>query len=104
MRKRFEQQNMLDATPIPDVKIDSKSRHQLPKLMAGLQYIFVTPDLNEQVFWILEEAVLKDKKTTGRLGMSLWEILVLGCCRLNMDMDYDLLQRCQIIIGPYAGY
>lgn len=84
---------MLDATPIPDVKIDSKSRHQLPKLMAGLQYIFVTPDLNEQVFWILEEAVLKDKKTTGRLGMSLWEILVLGCCRLNMDMDYDLLQE-----------
>jgi hypothetical protein len=91
MRKRFEQQNMLDATPIPEVKIDSKSRHQLPKLLAGLQYIFTTPSLNEEIFSILEEAVLKDKKATGRLGMSLWEILVLGVVRLNMDMDYDLL-------------
>lgn len=91
MRKRFEQQNMLDATPIPEVKIDSKSRHQLPKLLAGLQYIFRTPILNEEVFSILEAAVLKDKKATGRLGMSLWEILVLGVVRLNMDMDYDLL-------------
>jgi len=91
MRKRFEQQNELDSTPIPEVKIDSKSRHQLPKLLAGLQYIFVTPELNEEVFSILENAVLKGKKTTGRLGMSLWEILVLGCVRLNMDMDYDML-------------
>jgi hypothetical protein len=91
MRKRFEQQNMLDATPIPEVKIDSKSRHQLPKLLAGLQYIFITPSLNEEIFSILEEAVLQDKKATGRLGMSLWEILVLGVVRLNMDMDYDQL-------------
>jgi transposase, IS5 family len=93
MRKRFEQQNTLDATAIPEVKIDSRSRHQLPKLLSGLQYIFVTPHLNELVFSILEQEVLKDKKSTGRLGMSLWEILVLGCCRLNMDMDYDLLQE-----------
>lgn len=91
MRKRSEQQNMLDATPIPEVKIDSKSRHQLPKLLAGLQYIFITPSLNEEIFSILEEAVLQDKKATGRLGMSLWEILVLGVVRLNMDMDYDQL-------------
>ena len=49
MRKRFEQQNELDAQPIPDVKIDGKSRHELPQLLAGLQYIFITPDLNEAV-------------------------------------------------------
>lgn len=91
MRKRFEQQTSLSATPIPEVKIDSKSRHQLPKLLAGLQYIFVTPELNEEVFEILEKAVLSDKKQTGRLGMSLWEILVLGSIRLNMNMDYDFL-------------
>ena len=53
MRKRFEQQNELDAQPIPDVKIDGKSRHELPQLLAGLQYIFITPHLNEAVlpFW-----------------------------------------------------
>ena len=84
MRKRFEQQHELDATLIPEVKIDKKSRHELPQVLAGLQYIFVTPSVNEQVFEILENKILKGKKKTGRLGMSLWEILVLGVMRLNL--------------------
>lgn len=89
MRKRFEQQNELDAQLIPDVKIDGKSRHELPQLLAGLQYIFITPGLNGAVFEILERKILGDKKATGRLGMSLWEILVLGTMRLNLEADYD---------------
>ena len=89
MRKRFEQQNTLDADLIPEIEFDLKSRHQLPQLLAGLQYIFITPDLNEAVFEVLEKKILGDKKRTGRLGMSLWEILVLGAVRLNMDYDYD---------------
>ena len=103
MRKRFEQQNELDAQLIPDVKIDGKSRHELPQLLAGLQYIFVTPDLNEAVFEILEKKILGDKKATGRLGLSLWEILVLGTMRLNLDADYDtvydLANHHQVVRG-----
>ena len=103
MRKRFEQQNELDAQLIPDVKIDGKSRHELPQLLAGLQYIFVTPYLNEVVFEILEKKVLGGKKATGRLGMSLWEILVLGTMRLNLDADYDtvydLANHHQVVRG-----
>ena len=91
MRKRFEQQHELDATLIPEVKIDAKSRHELPQLLAGLQYIFVTPSLNEKILEILEKKILGDKKKTGRMGMSLWEILVLGVMRLNLDIDYDSL-------------
>ena len=92
MRKRFEQQNTLDAVKIPEVKIDGKSRHQLPKLLAGLQYIFITPELNERVFKILEKHIIGDSPNKrGRLGMSLWEIFVLGVVRLNMNMDYDHL-------------
>ena len=92
MRKRFEAQNPLDGIAISDVEIDIKSRHQLPALLGGLQYVFVTPELNEEIFEILEKSILTNKKETGRLGMSLWEIFVLGCTRLNMDMDYDSLQ------------
>ena len=92
MRKRFEQQKELDASPISEVKIDAKSRHEMPQLMAGLLYIFTTDALNEEVFSILEEKILKGKKKTGRLGMSLWEILVLGSVRLNLDTNYDMLQ------------
>lgn len=103
MRKRFEQQNELDAELIPDVKIDGKSRHELPQLLAGLQYIFVTPHLNEAAFEILERKVLGDKKATGRLGLSLWEILVLGTMRLNLDADYDtvydLANHHQVVRG-----
>lgn len=103
MRKRFEQQNELDAQLIPDVKIDGKSRHELPQLLAGLQYIFVTTELNEGVFAILGKKVLGDKKATGRLGLSLWEILVLGTMRLNLDADYDtvydLANHHQVVRG-----
>lgn len=91
MRVRFKQQNTLDATPIGEVKINGKSRDAMPKLLAALQYIFITPSLNKEVFEILEARVSSDKQQTGRLGMTLWEILVLGTVRLCMDMDYDRL-------------
>ena len=81
MRNRFNQQNSLDATPIKEVKIDGKSRHELAPLLAGLQYIFTTPTLNEKIFSILESKIMEGKKQTGRWGMSLWEILVLGSVR-----------------------
>lgn len=71
IRKRFEQQNTLDITPIPEVKIDGKSRHQLPKLLAGLQYIFIIPLLNERVLDLMESHTIGDKPKRGRLGMSL---------------------------------
>jgi len=92
MRKRFEQSPKLDAVLISEVNLDNKSRHELPQLLSGLQYIFVTPSLNAQIFEILENNILSINNHTGRLGMSLWEILVLGCMRLNLDIDYDFLQ------------
>lgn len=91
MRKRFEQPTTLDAIPIPEVKIDMKSRDQFPKLLSGLLHIFMTPELNESIFAILEEKVLGGKKKTGRMGMSLWELFVLGTVRLNLNIDYDRL-------------
>jgi len=91
MRKRFESQPALDSTAISNVVINLNSRHQLPQLLVGLQYIFTTPGLNEEVFTILEQSIMSGKKKTGRLGMSLWEILVMGVVRLNLDIDYDAL-------------
>ncbi len=53
--------------------------------------MFVTPELNSKVFTILEEHIMKNKKRTGRNGMSLWEIFVLSLVRLNLNIDYDFL-------------
>lgn len=91
MRKKFEQQLSLGIIPIGEVKIREKSRHQLAPLLKALQYIFVTEELNSKVFTILEEHLMKNKKRTGRNGMSLWEIFVLSLVRLNLNIDYDFL-------------
>lgn len=91
MRKKFEQQLSLGVIPIGEVSINQKNRHQLAPVLVALQYIFTTPELSEQVFEILEDKILSGKKKTGRLGLSLWEILVLSSVRLSLGIDYDFL-------------
>jgi hypothetical protein len=91
MRKRFEQQYSIDLIPISEVKIKENKRDELPPILQALQYIFVTPESNQAVFNIMEDAILKDKKKTGRTGMDLWHILVLGVVRMGLDINFDRL-------------
>src|SRR6266487_1688797 len=93
MRKRFEVQLALGKTPIEKVILPLKSRDELPPILAGLQWIFATPELNSQIFDLLEQRVVGYKKTTGRPGLDLWHILVLGVVRLGLDCDYDRLEH-----------
>ena len=92
MRKRFEVQLALGRTPIERVVLPLRSRDELPPVLAGLQWIFQTPQLNSQVFELLEKKVVGGKKATGRPGLDLWHILVLGVVRLALDCDYDRLE------------
>lgn len=92
MRKRFEVQLALGKTPIERVVIPLRSRDELPPVLAGLQWIFVTPEVNGQIFELLEKKVVGAKKATGRPGLDLWHILVLGIVRLALDCDYDRLE------------
>jgi len=92
MRRRFDVQLALGQIPIERVHIPLKSRDELPPILAGLQWIFQTPEINEQVFTLLESKVVAGKKATGRPGLDLWQILVLGVVRLGLDCDYDRLE------------
>ena len=93
MRQRFESQTDLGQTPIAQVVIPLKSRDELPPVLAGLQWIFCTPGVNHAVFDLLEKKVVGDKLShTGRPGMDLWHILVLGVVRLCLDCDYDRIE------------
>ncbi len=92
MRKRFEVQLALGKTPIERVVLPSRSRDELPPVLAGLQWIFQTPEINGQVFDLLEKKVVAGRKATGRPGLDLWHILVLGVVRLALDCDYDRLE------------
>lgn len=91
MRERFEAQLTLGCTPIHEVKIPTKTRSHMAALAAAIQYIYVTPEWNKKIFSLLSEKISKGKKKTGRKGMSLWEIFVLGQVRLCMNIDYDEL-------------
>lgn len=93
MRQRFEQQTSLGITPVAEVKFPLRSRDELPPVLMALQYIFVTPELNERVFSLLEEKVCKGKKPTGRKGMDLWHILVLAVVRHTLDTNWDRLEH-----------
>ncbi len=92
MRQRFERQLDLGQTPIEEVPIPPKSRDELPPVLRGLQWIFQTPEINEEIFQLLEQKVQGTKQATGRPGMDLWHVLVLGVVRLALDCDYDRLE------------
>lgn len=94
MRKVIESQMKFGETNIADIKFDLRSRDEIPKLLMGLQHIYITPELREEVFSILEKIIPEgiDAKN-GRRGMELWKILVLGTVRLNCNWNYDKLKE-----------
>ena len=92
MRQRFEQQMNLRTVAISDVKFPLKSRDELPPVLKALQYIFITLELNEKVFELLEKKICSGKKKTGRKGMDLWHILVLAVVRHACSTNWDTLE------------
>jgi len=93
MRKKFEAQLSLGCRPIEQVKIPTKTRSHMAALMSAIQYIYVHSEWNERIFTLLSDKVCKGKKATGRSGMSLWELFVLGQVRLCMNTSYDELHH-----------
>ena len=77
MRQRFEQQTTLGILPINEIRFTArnlKSRDELMPVLLALQHLFITAELNEAVFALLEKKVCSGKKKTGRKGMDLWPI------------------------------
>jgi len=122
MRRVENQQMSLGQLPIEQIKINLKSRDDIPALLLGLQHIYTTPDLRERVFEILAEVLpnkcqveitnstdetqacyvdgaeqsdqeIKANPRTGRPGMDQWRILVLGTLSLGLNTNYDRLQE-----------
>ena len=90
MRDRFNAQLTLGSTPISDIEIPTKSRDEFPAFLRAMQYVYTDSELSTQVFSLLESAICT-KKSTGRPGMDLWTIFVLGAARLCLNVDYDRL-------------
>jgi hypothetical protein len=93
MRQPFPAQPDLQVTPIEKIRLPLKSRDELPPLLAGLQWVWMHPTLKAEIFALLEAKILVGKKATGRPGMDLWQILVLGVVRLGLDADWDRMEH-----------
>lgn len=93
MRQRFSRQQTLGIIPISEVAIPKNSRHELAPVLAALQHIFITPELNQRVFALIEPKINAGKQQTGRTGMDMWEILVLAVVRLALNANYDALHH-----------
>jgi len=92
MRHRFQTQPDLQITPIEKIRLPLQSRDELPPILAGLQWLWSHPELKAEIFALLEAKILAGKQATGRTGMDLWQILVLGVVRLGLDADWDRLE------------
>ncbi|TKB23740.1 ISNCY family transposase [Desulfopila sp. IMCC35006] len=102
MRRVIEPQMKLGEQAIADIKLDPKSRDDIPQILRGLQHIYTTPELREPIFTILEEVLperqiegktIKADPNNGRPGMTQWQILVLGVLRLGLNADYDRIHE-----------
>jgi hypothetical protein len=94
MRKTIDPQMKFDQVDISQIQFDLRSRDEIPKLLMGLQYIYCTPEIREEAFKILEQMIPRGTDAnTGRPGMLLWKILVLGTLRLNCNWDYDKVKE-----------
>jgi len=94
VRKIIDDQMKIGEVDISRIEFDLKSRDEIPKLLMGLQAVYCNKEVREKVFNVLEETIPDTiSKSTGRPGMELWKILVLGTLRLNCNWDYDKLKE-----------
>ena len=85
-------QTELGEMNIADIEFDIKSRDDIPQILRGLQFIYTQEDVRLAVVALLEEHIQPNRSNaTGRPGMSLWNILVMGMLRLDLNWDYDRL-------------
>ena len=87
-------QMQIGEVDISKMKFDLKSRDDIPKILRGLQHLYIDLALRTKLFELLEEQVApKIDKRNGRPGMTLWTIFVCGVVRLDLNIDYDRLHE-----------
>ena len=92
MRQVELTQAELGGTFISEVRINPKSRDDIPVLLRGLQQIYQKQSVRVKVFEFLSTQLHdKVRHDTGRPGMDWWRILVLATLKQGLNCDYDRL-------------
>lgn len=87
-------QMILGEVDIAQFVFDKRSRDDIPKVLCGLQHLYLNKPLRDALFALLEAELLpKINKTLGRPGMPLWNIFVCAVLRLDLNADYDRIHE-----------
>ena len=90
MRQTRTPQLALGEARIEDIKLDHKSRDDIPAVLLGLQHLYSHQETREKLFSLLEEHILPGtNRNVGRPGMELWRILVMGVLKQGLGCDFD---------------
>ena len=93
MRTIMELRRPLGSVPIEDIKLNAKSRDDTPALLIGLQAVYRDEATRNELFALLDKHILPDRsRDTGRPGMDLWAVLVMGVLKQGLRCDYYRLQ------------
>ena len=94
MRQTRKSQLALGEARIEDIKLDHKSRDDIPAVLLGLQHLYSHEETREKLFSLLEEHILPGtNRNVGRPGMELWRILVMGVLKQGLGCDFDRLHE-----------
>ena len=94
MRTVEQAQFRLGQLRIEDIKLDAKSRDDIPALLRGLQHIYKNEKTRSELFALLEAHICPGvDRSVGRPGMNMWKILVLGILKQGLGCDFDRLHE-----------
>ena len=78
---------------IGNIKLDKSSRDDVPRLLMGLQSVYLNKALLKKISDIMMEEMLPEvNKKDGRYGMDFWKIFVLHVVKRGANIDYDRLR------------
>ena len=93
MRTVIELRRPLGSVPVKEIELDASSRDDIPALPVGIQAIYKDEALRNELFALPDGRILLDRRRdTGRPGMDLWAVLVMGVLKQCLRCDYDRLQ------------
>lgn len=92
MRVVQNPQMQIGELDLSQIKFNLKSRDDIPKILRGLQFLYMDVPLRKNIFALLEKRFAPTvDKGNGRPGMPLWSAFVCGTVRLDLNIDYDRL-------------
>ncbi len=94
MRRVHDTRRRPGAPDITRIRLDVKSRDDIPAILIGLQDLYSDEGTRKRLFGLPDRMVLPGKsRRFGRPGMELWIILVLGVVKQGPGCGFDRLQE-----------